>query len=107
MGELQIKGTEIAAAIGMTQGSFSRRYTGSAAWELDELEQLQQHFPELSIAYLLGLELDPGEPSLLTGPIMRIDPPAADPEQQQRAEYVTARPGNDRTLFTGPIAQIA
>lgn len=59
MAELQLRGTEVAAAIGMTQGSFSRRYTGSAAWELDELEILEET-TGISIAYLLGWEEAPG-----------------------------------------------
>ena len=118
MGELQIKGTDIANAIGMTQGSFSRRYTGSAAWELDELEALQRETTKLgtpiTIAYLLGIETDPGEGIPLTGAIVRLEPAPAsndDPktEQPSPAEYVVLRPTNpvDRSLFTGPIALIA
>lgn len=111
MGELQIKGTDIAQAIGMTQGSFSRRYTGSAAWELDELEQLQIHYPALSIAYLLGLE-DPAEPAPLTGSILRIEPAPIqqDPQQhQQQQQFVIVEQHSrrDRALFTGSIPAIA
>lgn len=110
MGELQLKGTDVAAAIGMTQGSFSRRYTGSAAWELDELELLQQHYPELSIAYLLGIETDPGDPSTFTGAIMRIEQATAEQQQQVQQpgqqQVFVIRP-NDRALFTGPIERIA
>jgi hypothetical protein len=110
MGELQLKGTDIAAAIGMTQGSFSRRYTGSAAWELDELALLEKK-TGIRIAYLLGLE-DPAEPGTLTGAIMRIEPAGEQQHQQQQqqagAEYVVVRPAfRDRALFTGPIARIA
>jgi hypothetical protein len=80
MGELQLKGTEVAAAIGMTQGSFSRRYTGSAAWELDELERLESA-TGIRITYLLGLEDASGE-STITGVISRIE--AADQQQQRQ-----------------------
>lgn len=76
MGELQLKGTEVAALIGMTQGSFSRRYTGAAAWELDELQRLEAA-TGIRIAFLLGLE-DVEQPA--TAPIARVEPaPAAAP----------------------------
>lgn len=67
MAELQLRGTEVAAAIGMTQGSFSRRFTGSAAWELDELEMLEAKVG-ISVAYLLGWE--PAPEQLTTGAIV-------------------------------------
>lgn len=67
MAELQLRGTDVAAAIGMTQGSFSRRFTGSAAWELDELELLEAKVG-ISIAYLLGWEAAPEQ--LTTGAIV-------------------------------------
>jgi hypothetical protein len=110
MGELQLKGPDIAAAIGMTQGSFSRRYTGSAAWELDELELLQRKTAELgtpiTIAYLLGLDPDPAETGPVTGSIMRIEPAPGEQQQAGPAEYIVIRPATptDRALFTGPIA---
>lgn len=73
MAELQLRGTEVAAAIGMTQGSFSRRYTGSAPWELDELETLEAKVG-ISIAYLLGWD-DPAGERPATGSIPRSLPP--------------------------------
>jgi hypothetical protein len=88
MGELQLKGTEVAAAIGMTQGSFSRRYTGSAAWELDELERLESA-TGIRITYLLGLEDASGE-STITGVISRIE--AADQQQRQQPGSGTLPP---------------
>lgn len=110
MGELQLKGTDIASSIGMTQGSFSRRYTGSAAWELDELEQLQAHYPELSIAYLLGLD-DPSEPAPLTGSILRIEPmpDSQQPQQHQQQQFVVVEqhPRRERSIFTGAIPAVA
>jgi hypothetical protein len=75
MAELQLRGTEVAAAIGMTQGSFSRRYTGSAAWELDELEILEAKVG-ISMAYLLGWD-DPVGEQTATGTIPRVAPPPA------------------------------
>lgn len=62
MAERQLRGTEVAAAIGMTQGSFSRRFTGSAPWELDELQRLESAVG-ISVAYLLGFQdTDTGSP---------------------------------------------
>jgi hypothetical protein len=82
MGELQLKGTEVAAKIGMTQGSFSRRYTGTAPWELDELELLEQK-TGIRITYLLGLEDAAGE-TTVTGVISRIEPAPGQQQQQQQ-----------------------
>jgi hypothetical protein len=89
MGELQLKGTEVAAKIGMTQGSFSRRYTGTAPWELDELELLEQK-TGIRITYLLGLEDAAGE-TTVTGVISRIEP-APGPQQQQPQQQGPAVP---------------
>jgi hypothetical protein len=101
MGELQLKGTEVAAAIGMTQGSFSRRYTGSAAWELDELERLESA-TGIRITYLLGLEDASGE-STITGVISRIE--AADQQQRQQPDSGTlppAPPGPPQLQYLDP-----
>lgn len=75
MAELQLRGTEVAAAIGMTQGSFSRRYTGSAAWELDELEMLEAKVG-ISLAFLLGWD-DPASAQPITGAIPQVPGPPA------------------------------
>lgn len=106
MAELQLKGTDVAAAIGMTQGSFSRRYTGSAPWELDELEVLEQK-TGIRITYLLGLEDPAASPeTTFTGAIMRIDPKPAGEQQPASGEYMLPIK-LDRALFTGPIARVA
>lgn len=73
MAELQLRGTDVAAAVGMTQGSFSRRFTGSAPWELDELEILEEKVG-ISIAYLLGWD-DPAGERPATGAIPYTPPP--------------------------------
>jgi len=67
-----LKGTTVAAAIGMTQASFSRRYVGEAPFQLDELQQLEQA-TGIRITFLLGLE-DPTSETLITGMITRIEP---------------------------------
>lgn len=76
MAELQLKGTDVAAAIGMTQGSFSRRYTGNAAWELDELEQLEVQVG-ISVAYLFGWDQQAEAPATAPVPIVPVPPQAA------------------------------
>lgn len=97
MAELQLRGTDVAAAIGMTQGSFSRRFTGSAAWELDELQLLESKVG-ISIAYLLGWE--PAAEPTATGPIAlqaraaeqaRGPAPEDPPEQPRQAELPNLR----------------
>ncbi|UVF61155.1 helix-turn-helix DNA binding domain protein [Arthrobacter phage Aoka] len=102
MAELQLRGTEVAAAIGMTQGSFSRRYTGSAAWELDELETLEKKVG-ISIAYLLGWD-DPAEGQAPTGTIPKVAPP---PPPVTLLGAVPERPAGPpapppRLLYTDP-----
>jgi transcriptional regulator with XRE-family HTH domain len=101
MGELKLKGTEVAAALGMTQGSFSRRYTGTAAWELDELERLESA-TGIRITYLLGLEDAAGE-TTVTGVISRIEP--AQQQQQPQQQYLDPAPIRyDHGLWPGSPA---
>jgi hypothetical protein len=101
MGELQLKGTEVAAAIGMTQGSFSRRYTGTAAWELDELELLESA-TGIRITYLLGLEDAAGE-STITGVISRIEPAAEQQPPRQGPPPAPSGPPQLQYLDPSPI----
>jgi hypothetical protein len=96
MGELQLKGTEVAAKLGMTQGSFSRRYTGTAAWELDELERLEIA-TGIRITYLLGLEDAAGE-TTVTGVISRIEPAQQQQQPQQQPQSPPAPPAGPPQL---------
>lgn len=100
MGELQLKGTDVAAAIGMTQGSFSRRYTGAAAWELDELQQLEAA-TGIRLTYLLGLEDNPGEQTI-TGLISRIEPAEPTGGPRPAGPAPEAPPEPPRMLFADP-----